>query len=246
MVVAVAIALLPLTLTVLLVAGGVVFVVALVEPRLGLLLLLPAVPFGSLRQVAVGGMNAGATEALLALVVVAWLARRVARREVRWRWPALALPLGLFIAALLLSAAGATSLRASITEVVKWVEVLVVYVIAANELDERWARLIVAAALTTGALAAVHGIYQFLFQVGPEPFVLFGRFLRAYGTFQQPNPYAGYLGLTLPVALGLLAAAIVRPSSARTRTDAAASPSDAHGVGLGWLVWAAGLSLIHI
>jgi O-antigen ligase len=30
-----------------------------------------------------------------------------------------------------------------------------------------------------------------------------GRFLRAYGTFAQPNPYAGYLGLLLPMALSL-------------------------------------------
>jgi len=52
-------------------------------------------------------------------------------------------------------------------------------------------------------LAALQGIYQFLFQVGPEGFVLFDRFMRAYGTFEQPNPYGGYLGLTLPVALGL-------------------------------------------
>jgi O-antigen ligase len=28
--------------------------------------------------------------------------------------------------------------------------------------------------------------------------------MRAYGTFRQPNPYAGYLGLSLPLAFGLL------------------------------------------
>ena len=27
--------------------------------------------------------------------------------------------------------------------------------------------------------------------------------MRAYGTFQQPNPYAGYLGLTLPLAFSV-------------------------------------------
>jgi len=31
--------------------------------------------------------------------------------------------------------------------------------------------------------------------------------MRAYGTFEQPNPYGGYLGLTLPLALGLVVVA---------------------------------------
>jgi hypothetical protein len=30
-----------------------------------------------------------------------------------------------------------------------------------------------------------------------------GRFMRAYGTFRQPNPYAGYLGYLAPVAVSL-------------------------------------------
>ncbi|MFN8439299.1 MAG: O-antigen ligase family protein [Caldilineaceae bacterium] len=32
--------------------------------------------------------------------------------------------------------------------------------------------------------------------------------MRAYGSYNQPNPYAGYLGLTLPVALSLLLCSI--------------------------------------
>ncbi|HZQ06343.1 MAG TPA: O-antigen ligase family protein, partial [Anaerolineae bacterium] len=45
--------------------------------------------------------------------------------------------------------------------------------------------------------------YQYYFQVGPEGFLLFGGAnLRAYGTFEQPNPYAGYLGLMIPLAFG--------------------------------------------
>ncbi|MBK6432193.1 O-antigen ligase family protein [Candidatus Amarolinea dominans] len=47
------------------------------------------------------------------------------------------------------------------------------------------------------------GLYQFITQSGPPAFQILGRFLRAYGTFRQPNPYAGYLGLILPLALSL-------------------------------------------
>jgi len=45
--------------------------------------------------------------------------------------------------------------------------------------------------------------------VGPDSFSI-GRFMRAYGTFEQPNPYAGYLGMLLPLALGIL---LTRPAS---------------------------------
>jgi O-antigen ligase len=39
---------------------------------------------------------------------------------------------------------------------------------------------------------------------GPEHFkILGGAFYRAYGTFEQPNPYAGYMGLTAALAAGM-------------------------------------------
>jgi O-antigen ligase len=78
---------------------------------------------------------------------------------------------------------------------------------------------------------AILGLYQFLFRVGPEGFLLFGgRFLRAYGTFRQPNPFAGYLGLVLPIAfsLALWGLASRRPAIADRRLpsgDGAATPS---------------------
>jgi putative inorganic carbon (hco3(-)) transporter len=224
---ALAIALLPLTRAALLVGGAVVAVVTLLQPMWGLLLLLPAVPFGSLWQVRLGVMNVGLAEILLALTLGAWLLRQVAVRRIQResppparpprvvsRWPPLALPLALFVGVGLLSTAGATSPQHSVKELIKWLEVLALYLVVSHEVGaeagSRWIRPLVAAFLVSGALAALHGIYQFLFQVGPEPFILFGRFMRAHGAFEQPNPYGGYLGLTLPVAIGLLAAWLLR------------------------------------
>jgi putative inorganic carbon (HCO3(-)) transporter len=211
-----AIAGLPLTWAALLVVGAIVSVVVLIYPQVGLLLLIPAVPFGTLRQVQLGVMNVGVTEALVALVLAAWLMRMVARREVRFRWPPLALPMAGFLGMLLLSTLGSLSLQYSIKEILKWIEVLIVYVLVANEMDGRWTRALVWTVLATGALVALQGIYQFLFQVGPEGFVLFGRFMRAYGTFEQPNPYGGYLGLTLPLAVGLVVAGVL-PMNGRAK-----------------------------
>jgi putative inorganic carbon (HCO3(-)) transporter len=228
---AVAITLLPLTWAALLGVGGALVLITLVRPWLGLLMVVPAVPFGSLRQAQMGVINVGLEEALVALVLAAWLLRMMARREVRWRWPPLSLPLLLFLGVLLLSSLSAISLQHSLKEMVKWVEVLALYVMAANELGEQETYLLVAVMLGTGALAALQGIYQFLFQVGPEGFVLFGRFMRAYGTFEQPNPYAGYLGLTLPIALGVVMAGVL------TMTGRAR---------IWWLIWAGGCGALML
>jgi len=217
------IALAPLTWALLLVAGGVAVLATLVGPQFGILLLLVAVPFGSLRQIRVGVMSVGITEVLVALVLAAWLMRMLARRELTVKWPPLTLPLMLFLLAIGLSSLGSASLQHSVKELLKWVEVLALYVMVANVMTGRWKKALVLVLLGVGALAAMHGIYQFLFQVGPEEFVLFGRFMRASGTFEQPNPYAGYMGLTLPLSVGLVIAGIV-PMRQR--------------VSLRWLVWA--------
>jgi putative inorganic carbon (HCO3(-)) transporter len=206
---ALGIALLPLPWVVLLVLGSAAVLATLVRPQLGVLLVVLAVPFGSLRQVRIGVMSVGVTEVLVALVLAAWLMRMIARREVTVKWPPLTLPFGLFFIVLSLSSLGSVSLQHSLKELVKWVEVLALYVLAANVMTGRWKKALVAVLLGTGALAALHGIFQFLFQIGPEEFILFGRFMRAHGTFEQPNPYAGYLGLTLPLAIGLVFAVIV-------------------------------------
>ena len=224
-----AIALLPLPWVALLVFGSAAVLATLVRPQLGILLVLLAVPFGSLRQVRVGVMNVGVTEALVALVLAAWLMHLVAQREFMVKWPPLTLPLVLLLVVLGLSALGSVSLQHSIKELVKWIEVLALYVMVANTMTGRWKKALVATLLGTGALAALHGIYQFLFQVGPEEFVLFGRFMRAFGTFEQPNPYAGYLGLTLPLAIGLILAVVV-PMGRRVSSR--------------WLVWAGGTGLL--
>lgn len=222
---AIGIALLPLTWAVVLVLGAAVVLATLVRPQVGVLLVVLAIPFGSIWQMRLGAMNVGGTEFLVALVVAAWLMRMIAVRETAVKWPPLTLPLALFLLVLCLSSLESISLQHSIKELVKWVEVLALYTLVSNEVSGRWRGVLVFALLGVGALAALQGIYQFLFQVGPEEFVLFGRFMRAYGTFEQPNPYGGYLGLTLPLAAGLVFAWVV-PMGRRISTK--------------WLVWAGG------
>jgi len=198
------IALLPLTLAGGAVLGSVVFLAALIRPEYGLYLLILAVPFGSVREIAISGFTVGAAEALVGLVLTAWLARMAAVGEIKTAHPPLLLPLFIFLGAILLSLTGTLSLKYSFKEILKWLEVLGIYLFVANAIEEKQARVVVLFMLLAGIGQALLGFYQFFGRVGPQAFVVLGRFVRAYGTFEQPNPYGGYLGLVLPLACGVL------------------------------------------
>jgi O-antigen ligase len=218
-----ALAALPLTSAALLVAGGAVVIATLVKPDVALYLLAFAVPFGSLRAVSLGGMSLTATDVLVALLVVAWLMRGVLRRTITIAHAPLILPVLLVIVTQLLSLFDALSVSLVVKELVKWTEILAVYVIAGSILSEEGTLraptrvYVLISVLFAATLAeAVLGVYQFLFRVGPEWFLV-GRFLRAYGTFAQPNPFAGYLNLTLPLGYALLLAKVERDGLLRRR-----------------------------
>ncbi len=198
------IALLPLTLAGGAILGGIVFLINLIRPEYGLYLLILAVPFGSVREIAISGFTVGAAEALVGLVLAAWLANMVATREIKIIHPPLLLPLLIFLGAILLSLTGALSLKYSFKEILKWLEVLGVYLFVVNVIEKKQAPVVVTFMLLAGIGQALLGFYQFLGRVGPQAFIVLGRFMRAYGTFEQPNPYGGYLGLVLPLACGVL------------------------------------------
>lgn len=205
-----ALATLPLEWAVLALGAVGFTLVVLVRPVWALYALPFLVPF-PLREISLGPATVGGLEALLALFIAAWLARGAVRHEIVVGPPPLLVPLAMLLGAMLLSLLNAFSLSAAAKELVKWLEVAALYTIAWHELRRRDILIIVLALLTAGALAAAQGIYQSVFRVGPPGFLfpLAGRlWLRAYGTFAQPNPYAGYLGLTLPLAYGVVLALV--------------------------------------
>ena len=106
---------------------------------------------------------------------------------------------------------------------IKWIELLLIVWLVGQTLTPAQCRWLVLALLLGGAVQGLLGVYQFIFRIGPDAFVLLGRFMRAAGSFHQPNPYAGYLGLTLPVAVSLAlwgwqqVAALATPGRERSR-----------------------------
>lgn len=188
--------------------AGLAVVVAIIRwPVLGLYLLAVSVPLQSLRTVKVASLNFSSTEVLVLLTSVAWITSVLVRRERVLRPAPLVVPLLVFLAAIFLSFLQASDLTLSFKELIKWLELLAVYVLAANVLRGRdQIRVLVVVLVGMACAEAAYGLVQFVTRHGPPSFLIRGRFLRAYGTFDQPNPFAGYLNLTLPLAVALFLA----------------------------------------
>lgn len=183
-------------------AGGLVSagLVRRPHPSIGLLILLLAVPLRTLAQVEIGEASVGITEAALP-VALFWTV--AFRRPGPFLIPRPALLLVTFIGLAALTALWAVDLTGPFVELAKWLEALVALLacfdLARNPRDLKPVALLAGAAL---AAEAAVGLLQTAFALGPQSFLV-GVFLRAYGTFEQPNPFAGYLVLQLPFALAL-------------------------------------------
>lgn len=195
------ITLLPLPIAVLgvaVVSGGVAL---LLHPVLGLYALALLIPAGPLWRLPLGAGSIGLVDLMVAATASAWFLAWSSGRY-PWRPAPLLRLIGPFGFALFLSTLAASSLEEALPELIKWAEVIVVYALGAQLIGPRH-RLPLAVALIIAAVGeSLIGLRQFIGQIGPEAYRL-GAFLRSYGTFGQPNPFAGYLGLILPLALAL-------------------------------------------
>ncbi len=172
-------------------------------PLVGLCLLAFSVPWGSGLALTVGSFPVSSTDLLIAAIGGAWLVDAVVCRRNPISTSIWTPYLLLFVAIIALSTTQAANVNASLREMVKWLELIVVYQ-AGVRFVSGWSqmRLLVISLVGAGVTQAVLGFVQFTFQLGPAAFA-HGRFLRAYGTFDQPNPYAGYLNMVLPLALAM-------------------------------------------
>ena len=201
---------LSLSWCILLVAGGAYAVAVLLRPAIGLYGLAFAIPFGSLWRIPLGPALVGPSELLLVSVIASWLVRVMARRETVALGRREIVAMGGLLFALALSLVRVENTTAALVEWLKWVEFLVLYLFVLQGISKDEQQLLVTALLIAGALQALVGIYQFLRQVGPPEFILMGRYMRAAGTFEQPNPFGAYMGLVLPLAYSIIIAYVPR------------------------------------
>ena len=194
----------PLTWAVALLVGTIGGLLLLIRPVIGLYVLAVAIPFGSIRTLSAGGVSLSLAQPVLALALATMVAQMLAHRRFTALRSVVTLATAGLVGALALSLLQAGDLRAAGTELFKWIEFVLLLACAATTIRAQESHWLVAALLLAGMAEGLLGIYQFLQQVGPPGFMLFGRYMRAYGTFAQPNPYGGYLGMLLPLACAVL------------------------------------------
>ncbi len=168
-----------------------------------------------------------------AIALAGWAARKLLRRDLTLHAPALLIPLGLYALVGAASLVDATSYSDGLPELIKWLQIMAVVVVVVDEADEIDWRWLVAGLCALAVLQGGLGVVQYLgrgaslgfppdllesFRIGPNRF-------RAFGTFEQPNPYAGFVGLVWPLAagaaLGLLAEVAKRWRAYRERRSQA-------------------------
>jgi O-antigen ligase len=137
-----------------------------------------------------------------AAVMGSWLLRLTRRRRL------LPLPVSPVLLALLpfvittaLSSYTAFSMSAWLNEWLKWAQMAVLVVICLDVVRGRAWQWLVFALVMAGAANAVLGIYQYFGGSGALHLLIDNRFYRAFGSFGQPNPFGGFMGLMLPLAL---------------------------------------------
>lgn len=158
-------------------AGIALGALVLAQPAAGLVLVALAIPYGSLVQLP--GLGFNAVDVLVGLTAAGWLARGVIARRIVFHCPPLTWPLLLFVWCAGLSLTQALSWRDGLPEWFKWAEYAALYLIATQVLNRRSATWTLIALLVAGTLQTIVGAYQFFYQVGPEAFILQGRFLPA-------------------------------------------------------------------
>ncbi len=87
-----------------------------------------------------------------------------------------------------------------LTEWLKWVVIAIMIWHLSQSARFNWLWLAFAV-LVSAAANAVIGLYIFLGGSGADHLLILGRFFRAFGTFGQPNPFGGFMGIALPLAL---------------------------------------------
>lgn len=209
-------ALLPPAEAGLLLLRAAVLLLILMEPLAGLLVALLTGPLGATEA---GLLDSGQLYLLLSLL--SWLAHGLRDRRLFVPRTFLAVPLALFTGVAAVSVVDAPSYSFGFRELLKWVEMLVIMLLVVDRVTVWRTRRggnpatplfwLLGALFAAGLSQAALGIYQFALQPdGPEHFLVLGRFYRAYGTFNQPNPYGGFMNMTAVLALGIFLSCLPR------------------------------------
>jgi putative inorganic carbon (hco3(-)) transporter len=206
------IALLPLSVLIIAIGALTIVLGMLIEPGVGLIVTLLAGPWAAWMNVYYPGvLPIDAGQIMIGLTLGAWVLRGLAKRELFLPKSPLLMPLSIFVGWAAVTMLWALDLSFGLPEVLKWIEIVLIMLFTIDLARRRGVKWIVFAVLLTVAAQALIGLYEARVRgVGPVGFQLSAGVYRAYGTFEQPNPFGGFIGLGLPIALALAAYYLLR------------------------------------
>lgn len=120
------------------------------------------------------------------------------------------IPIGLFALVVTINVFAAVSIGAWLNEWLKWIIILVLITLVLNLGSNGNWRWIVFALVVAAVSNAILGLYIFFGGSGALHLLILNRFFRAFGTFGQPNPFGGFMGLVAPIALMMAYAQLMR------------------------------------
>jgi O-antigen ligase len=139
---------------------------------------------------------------LIALLGV-WLMYRIVRKQplLSFKWSPIYMPLTIFLICIAPGAFIAASTGAWFNEWLKWIQIVILVTFCLNmAAGHQWQWLVFGLAVA-GAANALIGIYEYFGGSGALHLVINERYFRAFGTFGQPNPFGGFMGLLAPLVL---------------------------------------------
>lgn len=187
-----------------------VLVWTILRPRVALYLMAFCVPWGSLDFIEIKGLRLNSADLLVIFLAIGWLLSFSLRQKIGPRDreashipPYFVIAMLALLCTMVLSTAVALNISSSLKEISKWLEFVIVILLGGQYLRTRrqiWT--IVVLICLAGISQAFYGYIQAYFNLGPQSFIRDAS-LRVYGTFDQPNPYAGYINIPLSISLSL-------------------------------------------
>jgi len=204
------IALLPLSLS-LFGIGAAVLVLSLVAgvyPALAWALIIA--PLRAITEIRAHGLVPGDMVLIaVALTAAGWATQRIiqGRPLLKLYFSPVLLGVGGFAAAGAFSLFGAFSATLWLSDWLKWAFILALILLTLNL--RRWEWLAYGLALA-GAANALLGVYVYFGGSGVTHFAINAVNFRAFGTFEQPNPFGGFMGVLTPFLAALSVGVLVR------------------------------------
>ena len=164
------------------------------KPYLGIVFIIISIPFEG--NIILDSISIYPLEVILAMIVFICMIKFIVKGENYFKNTKLVFFYLPFILCILLSALKYMEFSLMVKEAIRWLELILIYFLTINLVtDYKKTKVILYSVVLTTAIVSLCGIINYL---------SIDRVARAFSFFGNPNPFAGYVGLVIPVLFGMM------------------------------------------